>query len=463
MSFQPVTRDDVLRLTEIVGAKALLQRESIPEEFTHDEMAPVSAWPDVLVRPSTTEQVSGVLRHCSERCIPVTPRGSGTGLMGGAVAVRGGILMDLSVMKDIVEIDPANMVARVQPGVTLMELSEAVEAEGLFYAPDPGEKSGSIGGNVNTNAGGMRAVKYGVTRDHIRGMEVVLSGGDVLRLGGRVAKNSTGYQLMHLIIGSEGTLAVVTEITVRLLPKPPLLSSLLVPFESLEEAIGTVPKFAEAGIMPQAVEFMRRGVIEASEKYLGKPFPDSSAPAYLLLRFDGTSSEELAAQMEAAAHLCLHEGALDALIADTAERQDALWDARGAFIEAIKTDNEIDECDVVVPRARIPEMVLHADRVSAEVGIRLESFGHAGDGNIHIFMVRDGLCEQEWGRRKGRTMDMLYEEAARLGGLVSGEHGIGHSRRSHFRHYTDDVQLELMRGIKDIFDPAGILNPDKIL
>ncbi len=463
MPFAPVTDKDIEAFRRIAGDRNVLSGGAIPEEYTHDEMAPVRAWPEVVARAGSTAEVTQILEYCCGRQIPVTPRGSGTGLMGGAVPTCGGLLLDLTRMNRILEVDRENLLARVQPGVTLLELAETVEAQGLFYAPDPGEKSGSIGGNVNTNAGGMRAVKYGVTRDHIRGLELVLSSGEVLVMGGRVAKNSTGYNLMQLVIGSEGTLGVVTEITVRLLPRPPMLASLLVPFESLDDAIETVPRFAGAGITPQAIEFLRRGVIEASERYLGRSFPDQSAPAYLLLRFDGASPEELEAQMDAAGRVCLESGAIDAFIADTDERQDALWNARGAFLEAIKGDNEIDECDIVVPRAVIAEMVNYADEVADEVGLRIETFGHAGDGNMHINLIRDDLDEEQWKDRVERGMALLYRKADQLDGMVSGEHGIGHSKRAYLAEYTDPRQMELMRQIKGIFDPAGILNPEKIL
>ncbi len=462
MSFQAVKRRDISELVRIAGEKNVLVGGDIPDDYSHDEMAPVTSEPEVVFLAGDTSEISALLRHCCWRNIPVTPRGAGTGLMGGAVPVCGGVLLDLGRMDEILEIDEKNMLARVQPGVTLLELSEAVEARGLFYAPDPGEKSGSIGGNVNTNAGGMRAVKYGVTRDHVRGMEVVLPDGEILHLGGRVAKNSTGYQLLQVIIGSEGTLAVVTEITVRLLPRPPALASLLVPFSDLDAAILTVPRFAEAGITPQAIEFFRRGVIEASERYLGKSFPDRSAPAYLLLRFDGASREELEAQIDAAGRVCLENGAIDALIADTAERQEALWSARGAFLEAIKHD-EMDEADVVVPRAEIAEMVNYADEVGECVGLRIESFGHAGDGNMHINMLRDGLPWDQWRRKVDRAMELLYEKAEELSGMVSGEHGIGHAKRAYLERHTDPREIALMRGVKELFDPRGILNPQKIL
>ncbi len=462
MSLQAIDNSDVRKLRQIAGEENVLVGGDIPDDYSHDEMAPVTAQPEVVFRPGCTGEVASLLQHCRGRGIAVTPRGSGTGLMGGAVPVCGGVLLDMGRMKEILEIDCENMLARVQPGVTLLELSEAVESRGLFYAPDPGEKSGSIGGNVSTNAGGMRAVKYGVTRDHVRGMQVVLADGEVLDLGGRVAKNSTGYQLMQIIIGSEGTLAVVTEITVRLLPRPPALASLLVQFSDLDQAISTVPRFAAAGITPQAIEFFRRGVITASEQYLGKAFPDRSAPAYLLLRFDGSSREELESQMDAAGRVCLENGAEDALIADTAERQEALWSARGAFLEAIKHD-EMDEADVVVPRAAIAEMVHYADEVGERVDLRMETFGHAGDGNLHINMLRDGLPWEQWRSRVDAAMDLLYEKSEELGGMVSGEHGIGHAKRAYLHRHTDRREIELMRGIKELFDPSGILNPQKVL
>ncbi len=462
MAFEPVTPALIRELKEIVGDDAVVVREDIPEEYSHDEMAPVRGWPEVAVFPGNTDEVSRIMALAHGAGVPVTTRGAGTGLMGGATAVEGGILLVTTRMDRVLEVDEANMVARVQPGVVLLTFAEEMEERGFLYAPDPGEKSATIGGNVMTNAGGMRAIKYGVTRDHVRGMEVVLSDGHVLRLGGKVAKNASGYNLMHLMIGSEGTLGVVTEITVRLLPLPEVLTTLLVPFQSPTDAVGMVPILGKAGIIPQALEFFRDDVLDSSTDYLGRPFPHHGAPAYLMMRLEASSRQEMERFIDRAGRLCLEGGADDVLIADTAERQATLWDARGAFLEALGW-TDIDECDVVVPRDAMAEMMLYSDEVSREVGLTFSSFGHAGDGNMHINILRGDLPEEEWIARRDRAMELLYARCASLGGMVSGEHGIGYSKRGYLREHTDPMELELMRRVKESFDPRGILNPGKII
>jgi glycolate oxidase len=351
----------------------------------------------------------------------------------------------------------------VEPGVILMDFQETVEKMGFLYAPDPGEKSATIGGNVATNAGGMRAVKYGVTRDYVTGMEVVLPKGDIVQLGGKIAKNSSGYSLLHLMVGSEGTLGIMTKIVVRLLPLPRKVLSLLVPFPSLEQAIGTVPQIIGSRIIPQAMEFMERDVILSAEKYLSKSFPHKTAPAYLLLRFDGNSPEELEAIYEVAGDICLDAGAEDVLIADTPERQDGIWDARGAFLEALKAESDMDEVDVVVPRDKIAAFINYTKDLEREYGIRIRSFGHAGDGNMHVYILRDDMDEAIWRDKMKEIMDLLYAKGKELGGQVSGEHGIGISKRQYLIDDLGGTLITLQRQIKRVFDPKLILNPGKLI
>jgi glycolate oxidase len=353
--------------------------------------------------------------------------------------------------------------ATVEPGVILLDFQETVEKLGFLYAPDPGEKSATIGGNVATNAGGMRAVKYGVTRDHVTGLEVVLPNGDIVQLGGKVAKNSSGYSLLHLMVGSEGTLGIITKIIVKLLPLPRKVLTLLVPFPSLDQAIETVPKIIRSRIIPQAVEFMERDVILSAEKYLGKSFPHRTAPAYLLLRFDGGSLAELEEIYETAGDICLESGAEDVLIADTPERQDGLWDARGAFLEALKAESEMDEVDVVVPRDKIAVFIRYTKELEEEYGVRIRSFGHAGDGNMHVYIMRDQLDRAVWRAKMDEIMDRLYAKGSELGGQVSGEHGIGVAKRPYLLRELGDTLINLQRQIKEVFDPKQILNPGKVI
>ncbi len=436
---------------------------AVHDDFCHDELGDVFRRPELLVFPHSTAEVSKVMKYAFDHNIPVTPRGQGTGLVGGAVALHGGILLDLARMNRILELDEENLTLTVEPGVLLMEVSAFVEKKGLFYPPDPGEKSASIGGNISTNAGGMRAVKYGVTRDYVRGLEVVLADGRVLELGGKIVKNSSGYNLAQLICGSEGTLAVVTKAILKLLPLPRKSISLLIPFPDLATAIDTVPAIIKSKAIPTAVEFMERTVILAAEEFLGRKYPDKSADAYLLLTFDGGSREEIESNYDSVARICLEHGARDVLISNTAERNESIWKARGAFLEAIKSSTtQMDECDVVVPRRQVAVFIKFTASLEKKYGVRIRSFGHAGDGNLHVYALRDDLSEAEWKTRLSSIFKDMYGKAAELGGQVSGEHGIGYVKQPYLRQSLGNDVLSIMAGIKNVFDPKNILNPGKV-
>ena len=464
MSYKKFDGDDLHFLRELLGGEErVLYGPCINEEYSHDELSGTQRWPDVVARVLTTEEVSAILRYASTRNLPVTPRGAGTGLVGAAVAVEGGILLDLSLMNRFLELDENNLTLTVEPGVLLMELSAYVEERGFFYPPDPGEKSATIGGNISTNAGGMRAVKYGVTRDYVRGLEVVLPSGEVVELGGKMVKNSSGYDLKDLIIGSEGTLGVVTKAILKLLPLPQKTVSLLIPFPTLPQAIRTVPLIVRSKAAPTAIEFMEREVILDAEEYLGKKFPDNQADAYLLLKFDGNSTADIEHAYDAVAQLCLEQGALDVLISDTEERDETIWKARGAFLEAIKgSTTYMDEADVVVPRDKVGELVEFTHALQHEVGIRIKSFGHAGDGNLHAYLLKDDLSDAEWERRMDLAMEKLYAKGRELGGAVSGEHGIGYAKKSYLGEALSPQVMALMHGVKAAFDPQNILNSRKV-
>lgn len=461
--FNKVTERDIDFLKNIVGFESVLVGDEINEDYNRDELAGLEKAPEVLVAVTTTAHVSQIMKYAYERDIPVVPRGSGTGLVGGSVAIHGGIMLDLTKMNKIVELDQDNLTLTLEPGVLLMEISKYVEEFDLFYPPDPGEKSATIGGNISTNAGGMRAVKYGVTRDYVRGLEVVLPNGDIIELGGKVVKNSSGYSLKDLIIGSEGTLGIVTKAILKLLPLPKKAISLLIPFPTLEMAIETVPSIIKSKIIPTAVEYMVRDIILASEDFLGKKFPDNSADAYLLLKFDGNSTEEIEKAYYDVANVCLEHGAVDVLISNTEEREESIWSSRGAFLEAIKASTtEMDECDVVVPRDKIANFVKFSHELQKEFDIRIRSFGHAGDGNLHLYILKDELSDDVWHNKLGKVFDAMYKRAKELGGKVSGEHGIGFAKKSYLEESMDSVGMGLLRGIKNSFDPKGILNPGKV-
>ncbi len=463
MNYKKTDKADFEALAAIVGADRVFVGENIKEEYSHDELGGTDSYPDIVCVMHSTEEVSSVMKYAYENNIPVTVRGSGTGLVGACVPIMHGILLDMTEMNHVIELDEENLTLTVEPGMLLMEISAFVEEQGLFYPPDPGEKSATVGGNISTNAGGMRAVKYGVTRDFVRELTVVLCDGRILKVGGKVVKNSSGYDLKDLIIGSEGTLAVITECVLKLLPLPKKTISLLIPFPSLDDAIGTVPKIIKAKAIPTAIEFMQREVIKDSEAYLGTNFPDKQGDAYLLLKFDGNSKSEIEKIYENVAEICLESGAIDVLISDTEERDESIWKARGSFLEAIKgSTTYMDEVDVVVPRNLVAELVRFCHALEDEIGIRIKSFGHAGDGNLHIYILKDDLSDEEWERRMGLCMERMYKKADEMGGKVSGEHGIGFAKKPYLIEASDETSLELMRGIKAVFDPKNLLNPGKI-
>lgn len=437
--------------------------EEISEDYSHDELGSEKHMPDIVVKAMSRDEIVEIMKYANNNNIPVTVRGAGTGLVGAAVPILGGILLDLSGMNKILELDEDNLTLTVEPGVLIMEIAKFVEEHDLFYPPDPGEKTATIGGNVSTNAGGMRAVKYGVTRDYVRGMEVVLPSGEVLELGGKVVKNSSGYSLKDLIIGSEGTLGIITKIVLKLLPLPKKVISLLVPFNDLESAIETVPKIIKSKNIPTAIEFMQRDLIISAEEFLGKKFPDNSSNAYLILSFDGNSKEEVEGYYEKVADICLKEGALDVFISDTEERQESIWSARGAFLEAIKASTSyLDEVDVVVPRNKVAEFVKFTNEVEKKLNVRIRSFGHAGDGNLHIYILKDELSEDEWHKKLNEAMEILYRKQRELNGQVSGEYGIGLAKRLYLNESLNKATMDIMRGIKLAFDPNNILNPGKV-
>ena len=461
--YSKVTAADISALQAIVGEQDVLTGEAINPDYAHDELGGVSQMPEVLVRVHSTEEISKIMRLAYARTIPVTVRGSGTGLVGAAVPIHGGILLETTKMNKILRLDEHNLTVTVQPGVLLMELAAFAEEHDFLYPPDPGEKSATIGGNISTNAGGMRAVKYGVTRDYVRSLTVVLPNGEIQTFGAAVAKNSSGYSLKDLIIGSEGTLAIICEAVLKLVPLPKVSVSLLVPFPDMKSAIEAVPHIIRSKVTPTAIEYMSRDTILFSESYLGKRFPDTKNDAYILLTFDGNTQTQVDTDMSVVADLCLQLGALDAYIVDTEERKKSVWSARGAFLEAIKASTtEMDECDVVVPGNQVDTFIKFTHELAAEFQVRIPSFGHAGDGNLHVYICRDALSDADWETTKAAIFDRMYAKSVELGGLVSGEHGIGYAKREFMKRQYGPTPVALMQGIKRVFDEKNILNPGKV-
>ncbi|KRU24641.1 FAD-linked oxidase [Clostridium sporogenes] len=463
MEYKKLDVKDIEFLKSVAGQERVYTGEDINEDYSHDELGGISKMPDAMVEVLSTEEVSKIMAYAHKNNIPVVVRGSGTGLVGASVPIHGGIMINMTKMNRILEIDEENLTLTVEPGVLLMEIGKFVEEHDLFYPPDPGEKSATIGGNISTNAGGMRAVKYGVTRDYIRGLEIVFPDGKVIQVGGKVVKNSSGYSIKDLVCGAEGTLAIVTKAILKLLPLPKKAISLLIPFPNLEMAINTVPKIIKSKAIPTAIEFMQREVILAAEKFLGKKFPDNSSDAYLLLTFDGNTKEDIEKDYEKVADICLEEGALDVYISDTDERKEAVWSARGAFLEAVKASTtEMDECDVVVPRNKVASFVKYTDELQEQFDVRIRSFGHAGDGNLHVYVLRDNLNKEQWDKKLKDVFECMYKKSVELNGLVSGEHGIGFAKKPYLFEQYGEEYMELMKNIKLAFDPKNILNPGKV-
>jgi glycolate oxidase len=453
-------------LRAIVGDRNVLTGREALEPYTHDEVAGLRADPEVVIYVESADHVSRVMRLAQRVRVPVTPRGAGTGLSGGAVPVAGGIVLSLEKMNHILEIDKANLMVTVEPGVITGELHRAVEAEGLFYPPDPASlDSCSIGGNIAEGSGGPRAVKYGVTKDYVCGLEAVLPSGEIIACGGKLVKDVTGYNLTQLLIGSEGTLAVITKITLRLIPLPKLRVDLLVPYDDFQAAADTVSGIIAARVVPTAIEFMEREAVRASEELLGKTVPHDDAAAHLLIQLDGNDQRAIDADCEIVGDICLSHGARDVLVAKDRPTSDRLWEARRKIIDALKAQSPINHMqDVVTPRAEIPKLLRGIREIATRHSVRIVSFGHAGDGNVHINTLKDNLPDAEWRALVPTVIDEeIYGLTLSLGGMLTAEHGVGVTRRPYLPMALSEAQIEIMRGIKAAFDPHGLLNPGKVL
>lgn len=456
-------------LKNLLGEKRFQYGAGVKEAYSHDEM-PIygKVMPEAVCLVETTEEVSAIMKLCSREKIPVTVRGAGTGLVGGCVPIHGGIVLSTERMNKILSYDMKNLVVHTQPGVLLCDLAADALAHGLMYPPDPGEKTATLGGNVSTNAGGMRAVKYGVTRDYVLAMTVVLPSGEIMKLGKTVCKTSSGYSLLHLMIGSEGTLGIITELTLKLIPKPIRDVSLILPFRDIASAIASVPAIKLANLDPQSIEFMERDIVDSSAAYTGSAvFPTKvngqSVGAYILVTLVGDSEAELTLKMDRLGEVAAEAGAYDVLVVWTEGLKKDVWAARSAFLTVIEAETRLlDEMDVVVPVDRIAEFLVYSHDVAEEQGVRLRSFGHAGDGNLHIYCCSNDLEEAEFKRRVQAIMDKCYEKCTAFEGQVSGEHSIGHAKKAYLRESVGETAYGLMGAIKQVFDPDGILNPGKV-
>lgn len=415
---------------------------------------------DALVFAKSSEEIQKVIEFANENGVHVTVRGSGTGLTGATVPLHRGIVLDLSKMNRILELDEENLTLTVEPGVVLQDLQAFVEDRNYFYPPDPGEKTATIGGNVSTNAGGMRAVKYGVTRNYVHELEVVTGDGRKLIVGSKTIKNSSGLDLKDLIVGSEGTLAVITKIVLKIIPKPEKSESVLIPFNKLKDGINFVISLIKANSNPTAIEFMERKLVENSEKFLNLKLPYDGGECFLLLTFDGDENS-IKINEEKARNAVLRSKALDFLVLDEKEAEDT-WKIRGALASAITINDEQIPIDIVVPITKISEFAEFTSNLGKEHKIQVIYFGHAGDGNIHVSVMRNHREINEWKRISAPFLEKLYKKSHELNGIPSGEHGIGLEKRPYFLEVTDDVNIDIMRSIKKVFDGNGILNAGKV-
>lgn len=461
--YNKVTGEIIDTLREIAGHKHVFVGEDDKERYSRDEMAiPKPYRPDVIVKPEDAATVVKVLRLANEKRIAVTPRGGGTGVCGGCIPIYGGILLSLERMNKIVEIDEENFIAVVEPGVVLADLYQAVEQRGLYYPLYPGEKSAFIGGNVSTNAGGMRAVKYGVTRHFVLGLEAVLPTGEIVETGGKFVKCSTGYDLTQLIVGSEGTLAVVTKIILKLTTPPQRREVLFIPFNRLQDAIQAVPDILRHKITPVGIEFMEKDIIDIVEKSLGREIPLHDYEAFLMIIIEGESEDEILEAAQRIEEVCLRNGAVDVFVPGSERAKRELLEARERFYPALKQTGPLETADVVVPRSRIPEFVQKAKEIALKHEMPILAFGHAGDGNVHLMLLGKDMAEDIWKRKLPQVFEDIYEVGASLGGVISGEHGIGFDKKGYLAMTMDSELLELMKRIKKAFDPNNILNPGKI-
>ncbi|HOO56128.1 MAG TPA: FAD-linked oxidase C-terminal domain-containing protein [bacterium] len=454
---------DIEFFRELIGEKYVITGGDDMEPYTHDETEDFIFEPDVVVRPAKTEEVSRIMKRCWERGIAVTPRGGGTGLSGGALCVKRGVCLSLDRMAEIIEIDTKNLIAIVEPGVIVENLHNAVEELDLFYPPDPASRGTCmIGGNLAECAGGARALKYGVTRDYVLGCEAVLPDGRIINTGGKLLKNVTGYDLTNLIVGSEGTLAVITKIFLKLIPRPSVKRTLLAPFDSMEQAAVALNAIFINKVVPCAAEFMERDAIQSAEKMLGKSFPYSDSEALLLIELDGNDVDSINRELEKVGMILLDEQAKDVLVAESSQRQKEMWDMRSAIGEAVKKISAYKEEDTVVPRAQLPELLKKVKEISKKHGFTTICYGHAGDGNIHANIIKGDMDDRKWRDELPVLISDIHRAVVALGGMISGEHGIGYTQRMYMPLALSETVLELMKSVKDVFDPKGILNPDKV-
>lgn len=469
MKYQKVDKKILSRLEEIVGTRYVLTDAEKMEPYAHDETPTHSSHhsPEVVVFPGSTEEIAALVRLANQERIPITPRGAGSGLSGGAIPVFGGMVLSLERMNRILQIDTENMVAVLEPGVIPNELNKELQEFGLFYAGYPMSlETCFIGGNVAENAGGGKAIKYGVTERYVLGLELVTPTGEIVSLGGKRVKDVTGYNIKQLIVGSEGTLGIVTQVILRLLPLPAYSVTLLTLLLHVRQAMAMVPKImTQSRIIPTSLEIMDHLSFSTSCQYLNEELPYGEAEAMLLIEVDGNSWEQIERDYETIGELCLQEGALEVYVADNHTTRERVWSIRRSIAEAFMVDSPQQSLeDIVVPIAAIPDLMEVLERIASRYALQMPCYGHAGDGNLHITLVKNPESSlEEWYQAEKGALKELYQETVALGGTISGEHGIGTKRREYMEMAVSPEQIDLMKRIKEAFDPNYIMNPGKLI
>jgi len=464
LQYTKINKNLLEQFSEIIGAGYVLIGHDDLQHYSHDYTEDLSFLPEVVLKPSTAEEISAIMKICNKELIPVTPRGAGTGLSGGALPVRGGVVLSTERLNKIISIDERNFQAMVEPGVINQVFQEAVMEKGLFYPPDPASKGSCfLGGNLAEGAGGPKAVKYGVTKDYVLNTEVVLPTGEVIWTGANVLKNSTGYNLTQLMIGSEGTLGIITKIVFKLVPLPKENLLMLVPFFSAEKACEAVAAIFKSGITPSALEFMERDCIEYVMKYVYVKIPlKENIAAHLIVEVDGNDKEKLMKECEIISEVLYRYECDEILFAESAQQKADLWRARRSAGEAVKSHSIYKEEDTVVPRAELPKLLSGVKAIGNKYGFRSVCYGHAGDGNLHVNIIKENMSDADWNQKVPIGIREIFNLCVNLGGTISGEHGIGYVQKNYLDIAFNKVQIDLMKGIKTVFDPNGILNPGKI-
>jgi len=464
VEYKKIDIDDLAFFRQVVDAKFVFTDDEKIKEYSHDETEDLSYPPEVVIKPQTNIEVSKILNYCNKHKISVTPCGARTGLSGGSLPVHGGIALSLERFNSIIDIDERNLQVTVQPGVINQVLRDVVEEKGLFYPPDPASKGSClIGGNLAENAGGPKALKYGVTKDYVLNLELVLPDGEIIWTGANVLKNSTGYNLTQLMIGSEGTLGIITSVVLKLIPLPTKDITLLVPFNSAEKACEAVSAVFMQGIMPSALEFIDRDAIDYTMKYSDSDMQlDDDVKAHLLIEVDGNDMSLLYEDCEKITKVMESFECGEILLADSASQKEKIWKLRRSISDAVKAHSIYKEEDTVVPRAELPKLLRGVKEIGAKYGFRSICYGHAGDGNLHINIIKEDMSDDDWNRCLPEGICEIFQLTKSLGGTISGEHGIGFVQKDYLGIVLSDRNIALQKQIKRIFDPNNILNPSKI-